>query len=156
MLDTLRAHLERHTLMVPLCDCLLWTGSTNGRYGIIQLSSPRRNVLAHRANYMVTHQVELKRSEVVMHLCDNPLCVNTAHLKLGSQADNMRDMASKGRASRGDVVGAANGRAIVTAGQVAQIRALQGSHQAKEVGGMFNISASTVRAIWKRRIWRHL
>jgi len=39
--------------------------------------------------------------EVVMHLCDNPKCINLKHLKAGTHADNVRDKCIKGRATGG-------------------------------------------------------
>ncbi len=41
----------------------------------------------------------LVRGEVVCHHCDNPPCLNVRHLFVGTQTDNMRDMAQKGRGS---------------------------------------------------------
>jgi hypothetical protein len=41
--------------------------------------------------------VDVPNDRVVMHSCDNPPCVNPAHLRVGTQLENMRDAKSKGR-----------------------------------------------------------
>lgn len=40
-----------------------------------------------------------EKERVIMHKCDNPKCVRPDHLKLGSDADNIKDMLAKGRAA---------------------------------------------------------
>jgi hypothetical protein len=65
------------------------------RYGRVHLPD-RGYVLAHRAMYeFKTGPIPV--GKVVMHTCDVPLCVNPAHLRLGTQADNLIDMRAKGR-----------------------------------------------------------
>lgn len=75
--------------------CWEWTGSTNGRYGEIRLSK-KVKVYAHRFAYERTFG-ELDPKIVVMHRCDNPLCVRVAHLSVGTQLENILDMLAKGR-----------------------------------------------------------
>ena len=54
---------------------------------------------AHVRAYLqsVNGDLELVKGKVVMHTCDNRLCVNPEHLVLGTQSDNIKDMVSKGR-----------------------------------------------------------
>lgn len=80
--------------------CWLWTAccDSNG-YGIFTLvEGPRRrrNVKANRAAW-VAHNSEIPEGLSVLHHCDNPLCVNPAHLFLGTEKDNRQDQIGKGR-----------------------------------------------------------
>ena len=51
---------------------------------------------AHRVAWELEHG-PIPCGMVVMHDCDNPPCCNVAHMRLGTQADNLADMRSKGR-----------------------------------------------------------
>lgn len=82
-------------------DCWIFQGWRNGPngYGQIQAEWPsRKTIYAHRAAWMLANGESLIPDGMrVLHSCDNPRCVNPAHLSLGTQADNIRDAHTKGR-----------------------------------------------------------
>jgi len=88
--------------------------------------------------------------KVVRHTCDNPSCVNPAHLEVGTQRDNMRDKVQRGRQARG----ARNGRSHLSREEVVAIR--NDSRPAKEVAERFGTTASNIREIRSGRSWRHV
>ncbi len=80
--------------------CWLWEGARDGNgYGLVKLLRSRKNILTHRAAYIMSVG-EIPDGKMVLHSCDVKRCVNPAHLFLGTQADNQRDASTKGR-SRG-------------------------------------------------------
>ena len=84
-------------------ECWWWLGTKNNKgYGMFMLRSPDK-ILAHRASY-VLHCGPLPEGKNLLHRCDNPACVNPDHLVVGTQRDNQRDMAAKGR-GRGGIPG---------------------------------------------------
>jgi len=54
------------------------------------------------------------KSLEVCHSCDNPSCINLAHLFLGTHLDNMKDRNSKGRASGGRSTAKLSAKDVVT------------------------------------------
>lgn len=79
-------------------DCWIWKGCiTNGR-GAFHLNG--KDIRASRMSYEI-HYNQAPGDLCVCHACDNPMCVNPAHLWLGSQKDNVQDMLSKGRRPKG-------------------------------------------------------
>lgn len=79
-------------------NCWLWKGAVNNKgYGKIGLGHGW--VLAHRVSWIL-HNGDIPNKLFVLHSCDTPGCVNPDHMSLGTQAENLADMWSKGRWKR--------------------------------------------------------
>lgn len=84
----------------PQGDCHKWTASTIGGYGAIGSGGRKGAVLyAHRVAWELVYG-KIPTGIHVLHRCDNPSCVNIAHLFCGSHQDNMTDKVVKGRHGR--------------------------------------------------------
>jgi hypothetical protein len=77
-------------------NCWEFTGGKNNiGYGMIRDGKGMRTT--HRVSYEEHTQTVIPKGLVVMHSCDNPCCVNPAHLSVGTHKDNSEDMVRKGR-----------------------------------------------------------
>lgn len=141
-------------------ECWNWLGYRMPR-GQGQIRFKGRTRLAHRVAYHIQHG-EIATGLNVCHLCDNPSCVNPAHLFLGTQKENIADMISKGRqrfSKKGEsrCAGESNGCAKLTADAVRSIRtrAARGERQ-PSIARDFGITNKTVSKIVLRQRWRHV
>jgi hypothetical protein len=136
-------------------DCWLWKGApyANNGYGAFKVSGKR--FLAHRLAW------EFMRGPIpynlfICHHCDNPLCVNPAHLFLGTHADNMRDMRTKGRWS--PLTGERSGRSKLTQEQVRTIRAtyIPRETPSRKLAAQYGVDKATILAIVHRDSWKEI
>ena len=80
-------------------DCWTWTGSkTVAGYGVVYLGGYAQGkeikMYAHRYSFELEYGY---LPDVVMHICDNPICVRPSHLAPGNWDTNNKDMIAKGR-----------------------------------------------------------
>jgi hypothetical protein len=138
-------------------ECWVWTAST-GRFGYGQFMTVedgmRRNNKAHRFAWELTNG-PIPAGKLVLHSCDNPACVKPAHLFLGSQDDNMRDMREKGRSVHWKRSGTRHRQFRLTEDEVREIRAASsGGESNRSIAPRFGIHHGYVSQITTRRVWK--
>lgn len=136
-------------------QCWRWNrgvlGTAKGRqYG--RFWDGRRNTTAHRFSY------ELFKGPIppglsVCHTCDNPRCVNPAHLWLGSSAENTADRDAKQRQVRG----AKAAKSKLTARQVRAFRARRKRGESlTALAAEAGCHPDSLRLAITGRTWKHL
>lgn len=163
-------------------DCWNWTGYIgSGGYGRYRMRSLKKIWSAHRFAYIIIHK-SIPPKMLILHKCDNGLCVNPNHLFLGTHKDNMKDMVSKGRQARGDkhglrlypelaARGKRNGRytypektargerhglSKLNEEKVRYIKKLGKIYTSKSISEKLMLNHSHICRILSNRIWKHV
>lgn len=77
--------------------CWVWKGCNSGKkqpHGRVRYMGPKQAV--HRLTYQFARG-PIPKGKVIRHMCNNSLCCNPDHLKMGTQKDNMKDCIKAGR-----------------------------------------------------------
>lgn len=133
--------------------CWLWTGHRSKRgYGKFWAG---RSLLAHRVSAALDYRNPV--GQEVCHECDNPPCVNPAHLWVGTHSDNMRDAVAKGRHKSGlrgrDFSGERHGGAKLTAAQALEIYRRGATEWAADLAAEYGVASRAVRRILNGKQW---
>lgn len=141
--------------------CWLWTGFINGD-GYGKIARPGKAggmVSAHRYSFNLANPenaISKGDSDVIMHSCDVPACVNPAHLRRATRRENNCDAIAKGRSRHPR--GERNSKAKLTALDVREIRRLHkpGVRGAtKALAKKYGISRVHIRYIAIGESWAH-
>lgn len=141
--------------------CLIYLGTASGsgvnKYP--QCSVGNKTWYVHR--YVAFSELEdheflavaFDKDIVVMHSCDNSLCINPEHLVIGTRSQNLIDAYARGRRNH---EGANSPRAKLTQDDVVVIKRLyeEGNLNQSEIARMLGVSHSTINHICSGLNWK--
>lgn len=122
--------------------------TTQDGYG--QISVGGRKQRAHRLMFALFYPNV--QTVVVRHNCNNPSCINPAHLRPGTQKDNAEDRMLSGRG--GDLRGESNGRSVLNAAAVRLIR--NSTESGPKLAARYGVTRQTIYSVRTRRLWPHV
>lgn len=141
-------------------ECWEWHGKTIGiGYGAMGVGG--RTISATRLAYFLYTGVDPYPFSV-LHSCDNPRCCNGNHLRVGTQADNGKDMKDRGRTTKGRtlpcVSGSKNPSAKLTELQVREIKSGYSARRGVRaaLARQYGVTWTVIDIIVKGRGWKHV
>ena len=173
--------LEAYSIPEPNTGCRLWLmGVFPDGYGFMWANGGTRRV--NRLAWELVHG-PIPPGLLVCHKCDQPLCIESTHLFLGTVAENNADCVAKGREATGDRNGSrrhpeclargdrnwtrmypervkrgeAHGRARLSEEQVKEIRSRCDAGESKTaLAHVYGVSLPLIQKIHRRKLWRHV
>lgn len=130
-------------------SCWLWQACKTGSSGYGQIVINRKKFYAHRIAYEL-YNGPIPAGLNILHKCDNPICVNPDHLRVGTQLENVQDMIAKNRNVKGSLSPAAK----LNEADVRTIR--EDKRRNVEIAVAFGVSQQSICDIRKGRSWSHV
>jgi hypothetical protein len=134
-----------------------WTlGGRPASNGYGQISVNNRTESTHVAAFEVW-KGPVPAGLVVMHTCDNRMCVNPDHLIVGTQAQNIADKVARNRQAKGS----RHGNAKLTEADAAYIRKTSAEAPSRigvvpSLARKLGVSEFAIRRVIRGEGWRHV
>ena len=148
--------IERFWSYVEKTDtCWNWKGfiyKRGGGYGGFKLEN--KHVKAHRYSFFL-HNGYIDEKLMILHKCDNRLCVNPDHLQLGTHKENMLDMTNKNRQAKGEKCALSK----LNEEQVIEIKfELKNYYRGicYDLADKYNVNYMTIYHIYRNKTWSHI
>ena len=122
-------------------DCWICISHISNHHKYPQITRNRKGMSMHKFMYELYFN-KIPKNMVARHTCDNPLCINPNHVKIGSQSDNMQDMIKRGRLGKRIKPG---GGSKLTDQQFFEIR--ESNIPQKDLAVLYSVSNSTISYI---------
>lgn len=145
------AHFAGHEPVLRRIDDVRFPSSGCWEYPTGPTFRYAKRKINGRLQYLHRLSLEIARGEALgslesCHSCDNPPCINPAHLFAGTHADNGRDMSVKGRWGNKVMRGEDNPKAYPTAiVEAARADYLNGSWSQTALAQKYSVSRGAIR-----------
>lgn len=152
-----KIRFEKYLMPVTESGCIIFTGAlTKGGYGWFGAGPINEPTLAHRFAWELVNG-PIPSGICVCHHCDVRSCCNVDHLFMGTQADNIADMVSKGRQNGHPPSGERNPAAILSNSDVKEIKKrLMMNERGNSIAKHFKVNPSIISRIKSGKIWAHI
>lgn len=130
-----------------ISGCWLWIGAKNVcGYGILGGIG-----LVHRVLFRL-YVGPIPKGYNLLHICDVRNCVNPDHLRIGTQAENIRDMQLRGRSKH--ATGIDHGHAKLSEQDVRKIRI--DPRPSRTIAPEYGVDKATILSIKQQKTWKKL
>jgi hypothetical protein len=137
--------------------CWVWqAGKNNKGYGLFRPGGIAPKELAHRLSFEA-HKGQIPPGRFILHSCDNRLCVNPHHLRVGDAKENVADMDSRSRRVVHNLKGESIGTSKLRDADVISLRRdyLSG-HSLSELCNKYHVRRNSLSDYTSGRSWTHL
>lgn len=138
--------------------CWEWRANKNNKgYGLFRPGGTAPKRLAHRLAFEDASGRPIPDGLHILHSCDNPACVNPAHLRAGTRSENMQDMDKRGRRVPNGLRGETVATSKLKNEQVIALRRDYVAGVALDViADRYGISEFSIADFINGRSWKHL